>query len=177
MKRLVTYNVFLNPKRKGGMKMEIKKILWPTDFSDNCNAALPYVLSLSKKYGAEIHLLYVAEELAHFGSWYGEVTAPDTELKPPVFEELHKWEIPRAERKMEEVCEKELAGCPMFHKHILIGDPAQEILKAIEKEGVDVVVMATHGRKGQFAFGSVADKVVKNAPVPVWTVRPVGRQK
>ena len=44
---------------------------------------------------------------------------------------------------MEEVCEKDLAGCPMFYKHVAVGDPAEEILKAIEKEGVDVVVMAT----------------------------------
>jgi nucleotide-binding universal stress UspA family protein len=152
--------------------MEIKKILWPTDFSENSNAALPCALSLSQKYGAEIHLLYVAQDLAHFGSWYGEMAPPESEFKPSVFEELHKWEIPRAEKKMDEVCEKDLAGCPMFHKHVAVGDPAEEILKAIEKEGVDVVVMATHGRKGQFQFGSVADKVVKNSPAPVWTVRP-----
>ncbi len=51
--------------------------------------------------------------------------------------------------------------------------PAQKILETAKKESVDVVVMATHGRKGHFAFGSVTEKVVKNAPVPVWTVRPI----
>jgi nucleotide-binding universal stress UspA family protein len=158
-------------------KMEIKKILWPTDFSENSNAALSYVLSLSQKYGAEIHLLYVAEDLAHFGSWYGEITPPETELRPSVFEELHKWEIPRAQRKMDDICEKDLSGCPMFHKHVAVGDPAEEILKTIKKEGVDVVVIATRGRRGQFEFGSVADKVVKNSPVPVWTVQPTEGKK
>lgn len=152
--------------------MEIKKILWPTDFSDNSNAALSYVLSLSEKYGAEIHLLYVAEELAHSGAWYGEITGSQAELKPSVFEELHKWEIPRAGKKMEEICKKELAGCPMFQKHVVVGDPAEEILNTIEKEGVDVVVMATKGGKDRFRFGSVVDKVVRNSKVPVWTVRP-----
>ncbi|MBW2174880.1 MAG: universal stress protein [Deltaproteobacteria bacterium] len=156
--------------------MEIKKILWPTDFSDNSNSALPCVLSLSEKYGAEIHLLYVAEEIAHSGSWYGEITASQDELQPSVFEELHKWEVPRAERKMEEICKKELAGCPMFYKHVIIGDPAQEILNTIEKQGVDVVVMATQGGKGRFHFGSVADKVVRNSSVPVWTVRPTTKK-
>lgn len=157
--------------------MEIKKILWPTDFSENSNAALSYVLSLSQKYGAEICLLYVAEDLAHLGSWYGEITPPETELRPSVFEELHQWEIPRAQRKMDEVCEKDLSGCPMFHKRVAVGDPAEEILKAIKKEDVDVVVMATRGRRGQFEFGSVADKVVKNSPVPVWTVQPTESKK
>ena len=148
--------------------MEIKKILWPTDFSDNSNAALPYVLSLTKKYGAEIYLLYVAEDMADYGTWYGELT-------PSHIEKLHEWEIPHAEKKMDEVCQKELKGCPMFHKLVVIGDPAQKILETAKSEDVDVVVMATHGRKGKFDFGSVTEKVVKNSPVPVWTVRPVTR--
>ena len=150
--------------------MEIKKILWPTDFSENSNAALPYVLSLTQKYGAEIYLLYVAEDMAGYGTWYGELT-------PSHIEKLHEWEIPHAEKKMEEVCQKDLAGCPLFHKLVTLGDPAEEILKTVEKEGVDVVVMATHGRKGRFQFGSVTEKIVKNSPVPVWTMRPFKRKK
>lgn len=150
--------------------MEIKKILWPTDFSDNANAALPYVLSLTQKYGAEIYLLYVAEDMADYASWYGEMT-------PSHIEKLHEWELPKAKKKLEEVCRNDLVGCPMFHKLVLVGDPAQEILNTIEKEGPDVVVMATHGRKGRFEFGSVTERVVKNSPVPVWTVRPFKRKK
>ena len=65
----------------------------------------------------------------------------------------------------------------MFHKLVLVGDPAEKILETAKKEGVDVVVMATHGRKGRFQFGSVTEKVVKNSPVPVWTVRPFKRKK
>jgi len=54
-----------------------------------------------------------------------------------------------------------------------VGDPAKEILKLIDKEKVDLVVMASHGAKGNFRFGSVTEKVLKNSPVPV-TVVPVG---
>jgi nucleotide-binding universal stress UspA family protein len=150
--------------------MEIKKILWPTDFSENSNAALPYILSLSKKYGAEIHLLYVAEDLAGHKEWYGELT-------PPHAEKVREWEVPRAEKKMGEICEKDLAGCPLFHKKVLVGDPAREIVKTIEKEKPDVVIMAIHGRGGHFEMGSVTDKVVRNSPAPVWTVRPFKRKK
>ena len=150
--------------------MQIKKILWPTDFSENSNAVLPYVLSLSQRYGAEIYLLYVAEDLSDYGSWYGELT-------PSHAEKLRQWEIPLAEKKMEQVCRDNLAGCPMFHKRIEVGDPAEKILETAEKEGVDVVVMATRGRKAQFHFGSVTEKVVKNSPVPVWTARPIKRKQ
>jgi len=150
--------------------MQIKKILWPTDFSENSNAVLPYVLSLSQRYGAEIYLLYVAEDLSDYGSWYGELT-------PSHAEKLRQWEIPLAEKKMEQVCRDNLAGCPMFHKRIEVGDPAEKILETAEKEGVDVVVMVTRGRKAQFHFGSVTEKVVKNSPVPVWTARPIKRKQ
>jgi nucleotide-binding universal stress UspA family protein len=150
--------------------MEIKKILWPTDFSDNSNVALPYVLSLTEKYGAEIYLLYVAEDLADYESWYGELTKPHVE-------KLHEWEIPQAEKKMDEVCRKELKGCPMFHKLVMVGDPVEKILETVEKEGVDVIVMATKGRKGRHEFGSVTERVLKKSPVPVWTMRPFTPKK
>ena len=149
--------------------MEIKKILWPTDFSDNSNAALPYVLSLTEKYGSEIYLLYVAEDLADYPKWYGELTQPH-------IEKLHEWEIPHAKKKMDKICESDLQGCPMFHKLVTIGDPATEIIETAQKEGIDVIVMATHGRKGKFDFGSVTEKVLKNSPVPVWTMRPFTRK-
>ncbi|MBW2707880.1 MAG: universal stress protein [Deltaproteobacteria bacterium] len=61
-----------------------------------------------------------------------------------------------------------------FQKKIAYGDPTQEILKAIDSEGIDMVVMGTHGRKGldNVLFGSVARNVVRRSPVPVLTVNP-----
>ncbi|MDF1592555.1 MAG: universal stress protein [Desulfobacterales bacterium] len=52
--------------------MKIEKILWPTDFSKSAEKALPYVQSITQQYGAEIHVLYVIEDIAHHESWYGE---------------------------------------------------------------------------------------------------------
>ena len=68
------------------------------------------------------------------------------------------------------MCAKYLDGCPLYIKHIAVGDPAQEILKLIDKEKVDMVVMTSHGEKGNYRFGSVTEKVVKNSPVPVTTI-------
>ena len=46
----------------------------------------------------------------------------------------------------------------------------------MQSEGVDLVIMGTHGRKGleRIIFGSVAERVVKNSPIPVLTVNPYG---
>ena len=76
--------------------------------------------------------------------------------------------------KIDKVCDQQLKGCPNFERRILSGDPAVEILKTIDSEVIDLVVMGTHGYKGleHAIFGSVARKVVKKSPVPVLTINP-----
>jgi nucleotide-binding universal stress UspA family protein len=149
--------------------MEVKKILWPTDLSENAAKAQPYVTSLTEKYQTEVHVLYVIEELAYHEPWYGEFDRSH-------IDKIHEWEEEAAKKRLDEICRNYLQGCPLYIKHIAIGDPAQEILRVIEKEKVDMVVMASHGRKGLFRFGSVAEKVLKNSPVPVVTI-PISPEK
>ena len=81
-----------------------------------------------------------------------------------------EWADKSAKKRLDQVCQKYLDSCPLYIKHIAIGDPAQEILKLIDKEGVDLVVMASHGQKGNYRFGSVTEKVLKNSPVPVTAI-------
>jgi nucleotide-binding universal stress UspA family protein len=152
---------------KGGIKMEVKKLLWPTDFSGNAAKALGYVASLTEKYQTEVHLLYVIEDVAHHESWYGEFGRTH-------IDKIQEWEKKEAKKRLDQICDKYLRGAPLYIKHIAIGDPAKEILLFIEKEQVDMVVMATHGRGGHFPFGSVTEKIVKNSSVPVVTI-PISR--
>ena len=143
--------------------MELRKVLWPTDFSDNAEKALDYVTSLSEKYQTEVHVLYVIPELAVHESWYGE-------FEKSHIDKIQEWEEKTAKKRLDQVCERYLRGCPLYIKHVSSGDPAEEIIKLIEQEKIDMVIMATHGHKGHFHFGSVAEKVVKNSPVPVVTI-------
>ncbi len=143
--------------------MEIKKILWPTDFSSNAGNALDYVVSLVERYGAEIHVLYVIEDLAHHPDWYGAFN--ETRV-----EKVTDHMMQNAEKRIDQICTKYLNSCPLYIRHVAIGDPAIEILKLVETEKMDMVIMASQGGKGQFPFGSVTEKVVKNAPVPVVTI-------
>jgi nucleotide-binding universal stress UspA family protein len=151
--------------------MNIKKILWPTDLSENAARALPLVNSLAEKYQADVFLLYVAENLKEYGHFWG---------RPSHF--LDDWQkevVKEAESRMEQICRSDLGGCPNYRTQVVTGDPAQEILRTIENEGVDLVVMATHGHgwatheHAGYVFGSVSEEVVKNAPVPVLTINPV----
>ena len=143
--------------------MEIKKILWATDFSENSSKALPYVSSLSEQYQTDVHVVYVIEDLAYHDPWYGEFDKTH-------IEKIHDWERKKANKRLNEICDKYLQGCPLFTRHVAIGDPAKEILLLAQSEKVDMIIMATRGRSGDFPFGSVTEKVLKNSMVPVVAV-------
>jgi len=143
--------------------MEVNRVLWPTDFSSSAEKALPYVTDLTQKYGAEIHVLYVIEDIANHEGWYGE-------FGKDKIDKLMQHAENSANKRLNQICEKYLDGCPLYIKHIAVGDPAEEILKLISAEGVDTVVMASHGREGKYRFGSVTEKVLKSSPVPVTSI-------
>ncbi len=144
--------------------MEIKKILWPTDLSENAVRALPYVISTAEKYQAEIHILYVLKEYVEFGAAYGD-TDPEAD-----YERMRQWERETAENRLNELCDKFLKSCPLFFRHIAVGDPAKKILEFVKKEDVDIVIMASQGTESHFHFGIVADRVLKCSTVPVLMV-------
>lgn len=139
--------------------MELKRILWPTDFSENAAVALPVVTSLSQKYQAEVHILYVLKDYPAFGASYGNHDPED-------YQKMKDWEKQTAESRLDEICEKFLNACPLFFRHISVGDPAKEILKLIDKEEIDMIVMASRGSESHFDFGSVADCVIKCTTTP-----------
>jgi nucleotide-binding universal stress UspA family protein len=140
--------------------MKIERILWPTDFSENAALALPYVTSLTEKYGAEIHILYVLKEYPAMGVHYGEYDPAD-------IEKMHKWEKEMAEKRLDDICDKFLNQCPLYIRHISVGDPAEEILRAIQNQNIDLLIMANRGSESHFDFGSVAERVLKCTTVPV----------
>ncbi|MBT8351459.1 MAG: universal stress protein, partial [Deltaproteobacteria bacterium] len=108
-------------------EVEIRKVLWPTDFSSSAKKALPYISSLTAKYGAEIHVLYVVDDVAHHRAWYGEFDKDH-------IDKLAQRTNESAKNRLNQICDKYLEGCPLYIKHLAVGDPAQEILKLIDKE-------------------------------------------
>jgi len=146
--------------------VEIKKILFPIDFTENSSKILPFVLSMSEKYDGMIYLLHVVEDLSKWGVGSFVPHLPLDSFKKDAIE--------GAKKAMDKVCDQQLEGCPNFQRMVVYGDPASEILKTIESEGIDMVIMGTHGRKGleHTIFGSVAENVVKRSSVPVLVVNP-----
>ena len=144
---------------------EVKKILFPYDLSENAGKILPYVLSVSEKYDSTIYLLHVVHDLQKWGKVY---------IPHPSMDVLQKEALEGAEKAMDRACEEQLEGRTNIERRIVSGDPATEILKTIESEDIDLVIMGTHGRKGleHIVIGSVAENVVRKSPAPVMTVNP-----
>ena len=149
--------------------MEIKTILFPLDLTENSSKILPYVLSVSEKYDSTIYLLHVVPDLQKWAKEYISHTSPYASL-----DMFKKEALEGAEKAMDRVCEEQLQSCPNFQRRVVSGDPATEILKTIETEDIDMVIMGTHGRKGleHIILGSVAENVVKKSAVPVMTINP-----
>jgi nucleotide-binding universal stress UspA family protein len=143
----------------------IKRILFPIDFSECSYDVAPYVLSMTEKFEATVYLLYVARDLRHFAGFH----VPHTSISL-----FTKELVEGSERMMDQVCNDHFDRCPNLLRKVVIGDPGEEIVRTAEEEGIDLIVMGTHGRKGldRTLFGSVAGYVVKHSSVPVLTVNP-----
>ena len=144
---------------------KIEKILFPSELREYSLKILPYVISMSEKFNSKIYLLHVIEDFSKWGGFYIPHISLDV---------YQKEAMEAAEKLMDRACREQMQGCPDFQRIILSGDPASEILKTIESEAIDLVVMGTHGYKGleHAIFGSVAEKVVKHSAVPVLTINP-----
>jgi nucleotide-binding universal stress UspA family protein len=143
----------------------IKKILFPVDFSDVSPKIAPWVQMMAEKFEAEIHLLFVARGLGYLSDVY---------VMPVIIENIQGEIIKGGEIAMEKFVVAHFEKYPALEAKVIPGDAAEGILNYITSEGIDLVIMGTHGRKGldRILFGSVADRVIKMAQVPVLSINP-----
>lgn len=149
--------------------IKLKKILYPTDFSESSLAALPYATSFARSCKAKLVLMHVVnEQIFSEGLNLARVNPPEAlgqELAAEAERQL-KMLIPLEDR---EGLDSEMV--------ILHGMPFLEIIRYAKANDVDMIVIGTHGRSGMehIIFGSTAEKVVRKAPCPVLSVKPANR--
>ena len=144
----------------------VRRILAPTDFSDNSTAAVRYAAELADKFQAEVVLLHVVQDLA--------LVLPDAVMPTPVATPNLDDMIAAAKTGIANLV-RELDLARLNPKsEVRVGSPATEIVAAAEDLKADLLCVSTHGRTGlaHFLLGSVAEKIIRHAPCPVLTVRP-----
>jgi nucleotide-binding universal stress UspA family protein len=141
-----------------------KLILAPIDFSDSSRAALDVAADMSSRFGAELLLVHVVPAI------------PDLPEDVSIFKEAEY------DKSLGDSAAQQLSGlaAALGHKNIRIrtevgtaNDIGMELVRIAEHNHVDMIIIATHGMTGwrRIAFGSVAEKVVKEAECPVLVLR------
>ena len=141
----------------------IKKIMIPTDFSEYSNHALKYAISMATNFKAKLYLVHVYEL---------PLTSPMLPAEPyptATRNEQQNDEENTLNRLADELRIKGVDTEPVF----ILGRPYIEIVKAARELEIDLVILATHGRKGlsHLVFGSTAERVVRLSPCPVLTIK------
>ena len=145
------------------MKLNIKRILVPTDFSEISFSALDYAAFIAKKFGAKITLLHVYEMFDQTVNQqvvsYRELIEKgiNDKMKQLTADNSNYWGV-------------------KIDTMIVEGKSYKEILQAAEKSSADLIVMGTHGSVGfksleKFVLGTNAFRTVHESPCPVITIR------
>jgi nucleotide-binding universal stress UspA family protein len=137
--------------------IRLNKVLVAVDFGDASNVAMKYARSVAKMFDASLHVLHVMENL----------------FLRPMANDPRAVEAGITTRLLDVLTDEDrtaLHAVPVVRRS---DDPADEIVKYAKEEGIDLIVMGTHGRPGlaHLLMGSVAEKVVRTAPCPVLTLR------
>ena len=145
-----------------------KNILVPTDFSEYADAALKKAVDIAQQYRGKIYLLHVIDEQIR-------QCAVDYCIGPEVVERLEMESVKASNEKLQ----KEVAAVTDARQLEIVfdvqkGNPAEVILAEQQAKGIDLIVIASHGKTGliKHLIGSVADKVVKGAKCPVIVIKP-----
>lgn len=141
---------------------KVRKILAPTDFSGLSKLGLRYALEIARDKSAEVLVYHVID---FSGDWANKQVEfrPDRDM------------LENRRKALDRFLTENFAECINLvevRQVVEFGAPYRNIVEKAASEGVDMIVMSTHGRTGidNLLLGSVAQKVVARAPCPVLIV-------
>lgn len=145
--------------------IDIKKVLFPVDFTEGSKKIIPFVKFFTEKCGAELYLVHVIRGPEEFSGF---------EMGAAWFSSFEQELLKGAQKAMDRLLYEEFGNGADIHSEVLMGDAVDEIVNYANKNEINIIIMGTHGRKGleKVMFGSVAEGVVKSASCPVLTVNP-----
>jgi universal stress protein A len=145
--------------------IEIKSILAPTDFSAHSEQAVRYACRLAERLDSELHLLHVLSEIVPAG--------PDPLLMPMMPAQFYKESEDRAQETLDRSLDPSWGKPVKIITAVRWGSPVESIVSYAVDHRIELVIICTHGRTGlsHVLLGSVAERIVREAPCPVLTIR------
>ena len=147
----------------------LRRLLVPTDFSDEAELALTWAIDMAKLMRASIELVHVYGAPAYAFASAMDMTGGFAVVPPQLAADIELELFKRAERAK--------AAGVICETRLLSGNPHQEIVGRAAEAGASLIVMGTHGRSGlkQAILGSVTERVVQKASCPVTVIPPPER--
>ena len=140
-----------------------KNILVPTDFSSASDKALKRAVDIASQHKSKIYVLHVVDEIMQ--------CAVDYCLDISVVKQVEKQSLKFAQEKLRKMV-KALPKGIQVAVDIKMGDTYETILKEQQRKRIDLIVIASRGKKGLIHhLGSIADKVMRGAKCPVLLVK------
>jgi nucleotide-binding universal stress UspA family protein len=136
---------------------KIKHIIFPVDFSDRSNSAVPFVAEMARRHDAKVTLIAVAHP------YYESALAGAPMIDPQLI-------LDRVKADLDNAFVSDFAGLKV-ERVAMLGDPGPVIVDFVKQSKADLVMMPTrgYGLFRQLLLGSVTAKVLHDANVPVWT--------
>jgi nucleotide-binding universal stress UspA family protein len=145
-----------------------RQILVPTDGSALSEKAVTHAIGLAKALGAGVTAFYMSSEYPI------PMYAEGVVIEPISMEEYKAMAETEARKILDDVKAKaQAAGVACTTRHVIASSPWESILEAAGEVGADVIVMASHGRRGMSALllGSETSRVLTHSTLPVVVVR------
>jgi nucleotide-binding universal stress UspA family protein len=149
--------------RRASGRLAVKKILFPTSFAPKDTVSLEWALELARRFDAALFVLHVIEVHRSYDQVKGGFMG---RLRESANKQLHAM--------LDSVSSQQRKGVNLVEKVTAFPRAWSGIVNFVQDQGIDMVVMSTHARKGvpRFFLGSVAETVIKEAPCPVISVTP-----
>jgi nucleotide-binding universal stress UspA family protein len=156
---------------EGPEVIEIHSIVAPTDFSAHSQKAVRYACGIAERLGSELHLVHILSEILPAG--------PDPLMMPVMPPEYYKENEDRARETLGRLLDPAWGSPHSVVTAVRWGSPVETIVSYAIDHRVDLIVIATHGRTGlsHVLLGSVAERIVREAPCPVLTIRDRDRDR
>jgi len=141
----------------------IHRILVVSRLTRYCRKAVRFGVSLAHQYGAELAVLHVVENPFKKG-W---------NLPTIHYEDQYKKEMARVKAELEDIVNSEKKKGMTIREFIEEGDPNEEILKTLDRERIDLVILPAHeeGRLEHFLYGRGIDSLIRRMPCSILLVR------
>jgi nucleotide-binding universal stress UspA family protein len=142
-------------------KISLRRLLVPVDFSEPSFQALRHAIELAKELRATLRILHV---VAADDGWL--------RLGREEFRDLDKSLQKQATKELQAMAKAHVPRKVRANLEVRIGRPAEEIVAAASDANSDVIVLSTHGHTGldRLLIGSVAERVMRMAPCPVFLI-------